>query len=71
MIREVSEQEIKDALFSIEDDKSPGPDGFTAAFFKEAWTIIADDVINAIGEFFRNGNILKELNHTIIALLPK
>nr|GEV14517.1 hypothetical protein [Tanacetum cinerariifolium] len=71
MIREVSEQEIKDALFSIGDDKSPGPDGFTAVFFKEAWTIIVDDVINAIGEFFRNGNILKELNHTIIALLPK
>nr|GEV13307.1 putative reverse transcriptase domain-containing protein [Tanacetum cinerariifolium] len=29
MVREISNQEVKDAIFSIGDDKSPGPDGFT------------------------------------------
>nr|GEX38865.1 reverse transcriptase domain, reverse transcriptase zinc-binding domain protein [Tanacetum cinerariifolium] len=29
-------------------DKSPGPDGYTAAFFKEAWDIVSYDVISAI-----------------------
>nr|GEU53773.1 hypothetical protein [Tanacetum cinerariifolium] len=53
------------------DDKSQGPDGFTAAFFKEAWNVIAIDVTHAVREFFRNGTLLKEINHTIIALLPK
>nr|GFA57722.1 zinc knuckle CX2CX4HX4C [Tanacetum cinerariifolium] len=53
------------------DDKSPGPDGYTATFFKEAWTIVGDEVANAIREFFTNGKLLKELNHTIIALIPK
>ncbi|GJS84492.1 hypothetical protein Tco_0751033 [Tanacetum coccineum] len=71
MIREVSDQEIKDALFSMGNDKAPGPDGYTAAFFKEAWSIISKDFILAIREFFVNGKLLKELNHTIIALLPK
>ncbi|GJT53982.1 putative RNA-directed DNA polymerase, eukaryota, reverse transcriptase zinc-binding domain protein [Tanacetum coccineum] len=71
MVREISNQEVKDAIFSIGDDKSPGPDGFTAAFFKEAWNIIANDVYLAVREFFRNGTLLKEINHTIIALLPK
>ncbi|GJZ30686.1 hypothetical protein Tco_0575733 [Tanacetum coccineum] len=71
MVREISNQEVKDAIFSIGDDKSPGPDGFTAAFFKEAWNIIANDVYLAVREFFRNGTFLKEINHTIIALIPK
>ncbi|GJV66022.1 putative reverse transcriptase domain, reverse transcriptase zinc-binding domain protein [Tanacetum coccineum] len=65
------DKEIKDALFSIGDDKSPGPDGFSAAFFKEAWIVIGQDIYNAVREFFRNGTMLKEINHTIIALLPK
>ena len=29
------------------------------------------DVCNAVSDFFLNGRILKEINHTIIALLPK
>ncbi|GKB55719.1 reverse transcriptase domain, reverse transcriptase zinc-binding domain protein [Tanacetum coccineum] len=71
MVREVSDKEVKDAMFSMGDDKSLGPDGFTAVFFKEAWSIIGNDVIAAVREFFRNGTILKELNHTIITLIPK
>ncbi|GKA75562.1 putative RNA-directed DNA polymerase [Tanacetum coccineum] len=71
MIRVVSSQEVRDAIFSMGNDKSPGPDGYTAAFFKEAWDIIAHDVIKAVQEFFINGSLLKELNHTIIALIPK
>ncbi|GJW84185.1 hypothetical protein Tco_0157330 [Tanacetum coccineum] len=71
MIRDISDGEIKDALFSMGNDKSPGPDGYTAAFFKESWTIIAADFKQAIREFFVNGTLLKELNHTIIALIPK
>nr|GEV36282.1 hypothetical protein [Tanacetum cinerariifolium] len=43
MIREVSDQEIKDAIFSMGNDKSSGPDGYTASFFKEA-KIIANHI---------------------------
>ncbi|GJU82334.1 hypothetical protein Tco_1284699 [Tanacetum coccineum] len=71
MIRPVTQKEVKDAMFSMGNDKSPGPDGFTAAFFKEAWDIVFGDVTKAIQEFFMNGCLLKELNHTIIALIPK
>ncbi|GJT39303.1 hypothetical protein Tco_0939168 [Tanacetum coccineum] len=71
MVRVVSNQEVKEAIFSMGDDKSPGPDGYTAAFFKEAWGIVGNDVINVVCEFFTNGKLLKELNHTIIALIPK
>ncbi|GKC75870.1 hypothetical protein Tco_1126644 [Tanacetum coccineum] len=54
MVRMVTDREIKDAMFSMGDEKSPGPDGFSAAFFKEAWHIVGVDVINAIREFFTN-----------------
>nr|GEU47038.1 hypothetical protein [Tanacetum cinerariifolium] len=71
MVRDISDQEVKEAMFSMGNDKSSGPDGFTAAFFKGAWDIVANDVTNAVREFFINGKLLKELNHTIIALVLK
>ncbi|GJW60133.1 putative RNA-directed DNA polymerase [Tanacetum coccineum] len=71
MVRDISSQEVKSAMFSMGNDKSPGPDGFTAGFFKDTWDIIGADVIKAVSEFFTNGRLLKELNHTIIALIPK
>ncbi|GJT85207.1 protein LAZ1, partial [Tanacetum coccineum] len=71
MTRMVSDIEIKNAMFFMGNEKSPGPDGFTAAFFKEAWDIVGNDVILAVREFFVNGRLLKELNHTIIALILK
>ncbi|GJU98264.1 polypyrimidine tract-binding protein homolog 2 isoform X1 [Tanacetum coccineum] len=71
MIKHVTAQEVKEAIFSMGNDKSPGPDGYTACFFKECWDIVASDVVCAVQEFFTNGNLLKELNHTIIALIPK
>nr|GFA34142.1 putative RNA-directed DNA polymerase, eukaryota, reverse transcriptase zinc-binding domain protein [Tanacetum cinerariifolium] len=37
----------------------------------EAWDIIAQNVCNAVKGFFVNGVLLKELNHTIIALISK
>ncbi|GJR41629.1 hypothetical protein Tco_1309732 [Tanacetum coccineum] len=69
IIKNVTAQEVKDTMFSIGNDKSPGPDGYTACFFKESWDIVANDVTCVIQ--FTNVNLLKELNHTIIALIPK
>ncbi|GJZ87926.1 DNA helicase [Tanacetum coccineum] len=44
MVREVTDQEIRKAMFSIGDNKAPGPNGYSAAFFKEAWNIVGTDV---------------------------
>ncbi|CAI9288727.1 unnamed protein product [Lactuca saligna] len=71
MVKIVSNDEIKAALFDIEDDKAPGPDGYSAKFFKSMWTIIGEDFCLAVKEFFANGKILKEINSTVIALVPK
>ncbi|GJX99033.1 hypothetical protein Tco_0356052 [Tanacetum coccineum] len=48
----VAQASSEEALFSMGNDKSSGPDGYTAAFFKEAWDIVGQDVIKAVKEFF-------------------
>ncbi|GJZ31357.1 RNA-directed DNA polymerase, eukaryota, reverse transcriptase zinc-binding domain protein, partial [Tanacetum coccineum] len=71
MISDVSIKEIKSAMFDINDSKAPGPDGFTAAFFKKAWSIVGEDICKAVHEFFISGRMLGELNATLISLIPK
>ncbi|KAJ9536435.1 hypothetical protein OSB04_un000393 [Centaurea solstitialis] len=71
MIRQVVDSEIKDAMFRIGNDKSPGSDGFSAKFFKASWEIIGSDILLAIHNFFYRGRLAKELNHTLLCLLPK
>nr|GEV17696.1 hypothetical protein [Tanacetum cinerariifolium] len=71
MVRQVTNMEIKAAMFGIGDDRPPGSDGFTPSFFKKGWDIVGKDVCNEIWDFFSNGQILKEINHTFIALIPK
>ncbi|KAK1424476.1 hypothetical protein QVD17_19806 [Tagetes erecta] len=48
MIREVTFDEIKRTIFAFADDKAPGPDGFTAAFYKKAWEIVGNDICLAV-----------------------
>ncbi|GJY76498.1 hypothetical protein Tco_0481614 [Tanacetum coccineum] len=71
MVRDVSNEDIKTSNFSMRDNKSLGPDMYTDVFFKGAWDIVGIDVINVVREFFCNGKLLKEVNQTIIALIPK
>ncbi|KAL0298214.1 UNVERIFIED_CONTAM: hypothetical protein Scaly_3070300 [Sesamum calycinum] len=65
------EHEIKDALFDINEDSAPGPDGFSSSFFKATWAVIGEDVCRAIMEFFNHGRLLKQLNATLLTLIPK
>nr|GEV38440.1 RNA-directed DNA polymerase, eukaryota, reverse transcriptase zinc-binding domain protein [Tanacetum cinerariifolium] len=71
MIADVSDNEIKKEMFEIDDSNAPRPDGFTAAFFKKAWSIIGTDVCKAVREFFMSRRMLGEINATLISLIPK
>ncbi|XP_074293226.1 uncharacterized protein LOC141620191 [Silene latifolia] len=51
--------------------KAPGLDGYSSQFFKDAWPIIGTEVCNAIQYFFIIGNLLKQVNATIVSLIPK
>ncbi|XP_021751699.1 uncharacterized protein LOC110717342 [Chenopodium quinoa] len=66
-----SADDIKRAMFSIADDKSPGPDGFSSAFFKTYWHEVGNHVITAVQFFFAHGYLLKDWNRTFLVLIPK
>jgi hypothetical protein len=69
--KEVTAEEIKRTIFSMKSNKAPGPDGYTADFFKAAWPVVGGDVVAAISSFFASGLLLKEVNATILTLVPK
>ncbi|KAL0395453.1 UNVERIFIED_CONTAM: hypothetical protein Slati_4511500 [Sesamum latifolium] len=71
LCREVTPSEVKQAIFQICYNKAPGPDGYSACFFKRAWNVVGNQVCTAVMDFFRSGRLLRQLNHCIIALVPK
>jgi hypothetical protein len=71
LAQDVTKEEIKHAMFSLKNNKAPGPDGFNAGFFKRIWHIVGEDVINAVSSFFYTRRMLKEMNATSISLVPK
>ena len=67
----VTDEEIHQALLQMNPYRTPGPDGFGPSFFQKYWHILKNHTCSAIREFFHSGKLLKELNHTLIALIPK
>ncbi|KAL2937036.1 hypothetical protein RDABS01_020485 [Bienertia sinuspersici] len=66
-----TDKEIKQAMFSVPSNKAPRLDGYNSQFFKTAWPIVAEDVIQAIKDFFANGKLLKEVSITTLTMVPK
>ncbi|KAL0420739.1 UNVERIFIED_CONTAM: LINE-1 reverse transcriptase [Sesamum latifolium] len=71
LIKPVTAAEVKMAFFDVAEDKSPGPDGYSFGFFKAAWPIVGEEVTQAILEFFLHGKLLKQVNATLLVLIPK
>ncbi|KAG7529879.1 Reverse transcriptase domain [Arabidopsis suecica] len=66
-----SPEEIRQAVFSLPRNKTSGPDGYSAEFFKSCWHIVGPELVEAVSEFFRSGQLLKQWNATTIILIPK
>lgn len=67
----VTDSEIKVTLFSLARGKALGPDGFSVEFYKTNWDLVGPLVIEAVQDFFASGFLLKEVNSTILTLIPK
>jgi len=63
-----TESEVKKAIFQMEHNKAPGPDGFPAEFFQCFWETINSDLM-ALFVDFHNGSLpLHSLNFGVITL---
>eukprot|EP00253_Pinus_taeda_P028919 PITA_28919 len=69
--RPVSEKEVSEVLKEMQNGKAPGPNGFNVDFFKVCWNIIKKDIVRVVEDSRLNRTILKALNTSFIALIPK
>lgn len=52
-------------------DKSLGINGLNPAFFQTYWEIVSNDVILFCQNFFATGKLPREVNRTLVCLIPK
>ncbi|XP_023926387.2 uncharacterized protein LOC112037802 [Quercus suber] len=53
------------------DLKAAGPNGFPILFYKKYWPIVGEVVTKAVTSFFLYGSMPKEVNSSLIVLIPK
>lgn len=63
--------EVKEAVFSLSGNSSPGPDGFSGIFYTHCWEVIEEDVVKAVQSFFQGWGLPKGVTSSILCLIPK
>jgi hypothetical protein len=71
LIAAFTESEVRNAVFQMEHNKAPGPDGFPAEFYQVFWGIIKADLLPLFADLHREALDLYGLNFGIITLIPK
>ena len=62
---------MSEAIFQMEHNKAPRPDGFSAEFYHAFWDTIKGDLMAMLSEFHKGELPLYSLNFGTIILLPK
>ncbi|XP_019175768.1 PREDICTED: uncharacterized protein LOC109171094 [Ipomoea nil] len=71
LVRPVSADEVRHALFQMHSDKSSGPDGFGPGFFQHYWNIFGSDITLFCRRFFESKKLPARANDTFVMLVPK
>lgn len=71
MDRPFEMDEVKTAVFQIDDNNSHGPSGFDSKFYETHWELIKNDVFQAMLGIHQLGKTIREINHTFLCLIPK
>ena len=53
MCKDLTEEEIVEAIWSLHPDKAPRPDGFTIAFFRNHWHTIRNEFLRMAKNVFK------------------
>eukprot|EP00253_Pinus_taeda_P003424 PITA_03424 len=69
--REITEEEIRKVIWTLQPDKSPGPNGFSINFYRDHWHLIRKDLAKMLRGIQRKGKMGGFTNSTFLALIPK
>lgn len=58
-------EEVNAAVFSMNGQGAPSPDGFGGSFFQEHWNTIQHDVFNSVLQFFKHSWLLPNINSNL------
>ncbi|KAF3773289.1 Transposon TX1 uncharacterized protein, partial [Nymphaea thermarum] len=71
LLNPVTMEEVKQAVFGLDEDSAAGPDGFANDFYQIMWPTIQHHIHLAINNFFTCGKFVKSINRTNVMLIPK
>lgn len=66
-----SEEKIKHAIWNVDLNGSPGPDGFSFGFFRNNWETVKGEIIQMMEDFHSHGKLVRGFNPSFICLVPK
>jgi len=66
-----SVDKIKEAVWSCDSSKSPGPDDFNMGFIKFSWELIKEDIMAVVKDFKSLGKWPRVSNASFLCLIPK
>ena len=69
--RKFERDEILQVVSDLDENKAPGPDEFTMAFYHHCWRVVEKNILAVFEEFFHYCKFEKSLNATFIALISK
>jgi len=71
LVGAITEEEVKLAVWSHDNSKSPEPNEFNFSFVKFCWELLKEDIIMIVNEFAGRGKWSRGFNVTFISLIPK
>lgn len=71
LLKPLTTDEVREALFMMGANKASGPDRLTAGFFQFHWDTVGTSVTKAVLNFLNGGSMPEAVNSTTIVLIPK
>lgn len=71
LVRQLTAEELEEAVLASPRKKSPGPDGLPAEFYIAVWEVIKDQMLLLYTEMLEAGKLCTSMTQGIIVLVPK
>ncbi|KAJ8430886.1 hypothetical protein Cgig2_028038 [Carnegiea gigantea] len=71
LLQAIHDSKIKEGVFQMDKFKAPGLDEFGASFLQDYSPIVEEEICTAVISSFEEGKLLKQIYHTLIALILK